>query len=481
MADPLQQQSQSSSSIRSRSTSPFARMPPPKNDRLYSDNPHRVRSALSGFAGIDGALRESNQESADDADGVQLLGRPYTKPRRLNKRLCLFALGIAVLVPIVYFLFVYVPNRQSTAYVITPTVKVADYPAELMPQSSEERLVFVGDIHGCNVEFAELMKQVGFDKSKDKLVLLGDFISKGPDSIAVLELAMELDAACVRGNHENTLLRRYAKKHRQTFDNDVRDRLKDGTKSGDLEHFDDDDDDEPITIDNLKVKKVQSGKLVMQHHFAIHGRVYDTHSHGDNDDDDCMKHELDDEFQSGDFDAGEGGFVHVFADEKKIIKKATDEQIAYIDSCPLILRVPEQIFGADHGEVSATHAGLMWNVATLEEQDPAVLLYMRTIIPPDNSTASPTRDGILWNEVWNDYQETLPPSERRTVLYGHDAKTGLAIREYSKGLDSRCYKGDYLTALVAKKDSNGRWEHEIVSVKCQIHDPKLPGYVDGRY
>ncbi|KAK9381472.1 Metallo-dependent phosphatase-like protein [Kockiozyma suomiensis] len=279
-----------------------------------------------------------------------------------------------------------------------------------MPQSSEERLVFVGDIHGCNVEFAELMKQVGFDKSKDKLVLLGDFISKGPDSIAVLELAMELDAACVRGNHENTLLRRYAKKHRQTFDND-----------------------------------------------------------------------LDDEFQSGDFDAGEGGFVHVFADEKKIIKKATDEQIAYIDSCPLILRVPEQIFGADHGEVSATHAGLMWNVATLEEQDPAVLLYMRTIIPPDNSTASPTRDGILWNEVWNDYQETLPPSERRTVLYGHDAKTGLAIREYSKGLDSRCYKGDYLTALVAKKDSNGRWEHEIVSVKCQIHDPKLPGYVDGRY
>ncbi|KAK9234693.1 Metallo-dependent phosphatase-like protein [Lipomyces kononenkoae] len=267
-----------------------------------------------------------------------------------------------------------------------------------MPASLEERLIFIGDIHGCNVEFEQLLDAVHFDPSQDKLVLLGDFISKGPDSIAVLEMAMKYNASCVRGNHENTLLRRYAKKH-----------------------------------------------------------------------------------ESGDYDPYAGGFVHVMADEKQIIKKATQEQIEYIDSCPLILRIPEPIFGPDCGDVSACHAGLMWDELTLEDQDPAVILYIRTLLPPDNSTASPTRDGVLWSEVWNDYQDMLPSSQRRTVLYGHDAKTGLAIKKFSKGLDSRCYKGDYLTALVAKRDGLGGWEHEIVSVKCQVHDPKLPGYVDGKF
>ncbi|KAK9370674.1 Metallo-dependent phosphatase-like protein [Lipomyces kononenkoae] len=287
-----------------------------------------------------------------------------------------------------------------------------------MPASLESRLIFIGDIHGCNVEFEQLLDAVHFVPSQDKLVLLGDFISKGPDSIAVLEMAMKYNASCVRGNHENTLLRRYAKKHGQN----------------------------------------------------------------DDDDDDCMTHEMDDNTsESGDYDPFTGGFVHIMADEKKIVKKATQEQIEYIDSCPLILRIPEKIFGADGGEVSACHAGLMWNEPTLESQDPAVVLYVRTLLPPSNSTASPTRDGVMWSEVWNDYQHMLPSSLRRTVVYGHDAKTGLAIKKFSKGLDSRCYKGDYLTALVAKRDGLGGWEHEIVSVKCQVHDPKLPGYVDGKF
>ncbi|KAK9254221.1 Metallo-dependent phosphatase-like protein [Lipomyces tetrasporus] len=264
---------------------------------------------------------------------------------------------------------------------------VADYPTELLPASSEGRLIFIGDIHGCNVEFGQLLEAVEFVPTQDKLILLGDFISKGPDSIAVLEMAMKYDAACVRGNHENTLLRRYAKKH-----------------------------------------------------------------------------------ESGDFDPSTGGFVHVMADEKKIIKKASPEQIEYIDSCPLILHIPEQIFGPDGGDVAACHAGLMWDVPTLTDQEPAVVLYIRTLLPPNNSTASASRDGILWKEVWNDYQETLSPSQRRTVVYGHDAKTGLAIEAYSKGLDSRCYKGDYLTALVAKRDGLGGWKHDIVSVKCQVYD-----------
>ncbi|KAK9464288.1 Metallo-dependent phosphatase-like protein [Lipomyces arxii] len=345
------------------------------------------------------------EEDADSVDAVRSqIGLRY-RTRRLNRRNILYGLLFIASIPVLYFFLFWAPRRDSSVYVITPTVKVQDYPTKLMPQTEEGRLVFIGDIHGCNVEFAQLLEEVQFVPSRDRLILVGDFISKGPDSIAVMEIAMKNNAMCVRGNHENTLLRRYAKKHGQKFDNDL---------------------------------------------------------------------------ESGDFNPEEEGFIHILADEKKIIKKATQEQLKFIDSCPMILRMPEKIFGEDHGEVSVCHAGLMWNVPTLEDQDSAVLLYIRTLLPPDNSTASPTRDGILWKEVWNDYQETLSPSERRTVIYGHDAKTGLAIKEFSKGLDSRCYKGDYLTAMVVKRNGFGGWEHDLVSVKCQIHDPKLPGYVDGK-
>ncbi|KAK9387583.1 Metallo-dependent phosphatase-like protein [Lipomyces mesembrius] len=410
--------------------------------------------------------------------------KPSPVSRKFNWKNILLLFGVFLLIPVLYFFLFWAPSRKSTVYQISPTIKVVDFPAEFMPASSDGRLIFIGDIHGCNVEFGQLLDAVGFVPSQDKLILLGDFISKGPNSIAVLEMAMKYNAACIRGNHENTLLRRYAKKHGQKFDNDVRDRLGDGSKSGGLEHFDDDDDDEDeeVHLIGQMMKNIKRKNMHGMMHSAVNGAKHPhTFAHND-DDDDCMTHEMDDStLESGDYDPSAGGFVHIMADEKKIIKKATPEQIEYIDSCPLILHIPEQIFGPNCGDVSASHAGLMWNVPTLEDQDPAVLLYIRTLLPPDNSTASPTRDGVLWNEVWNDYQETLPPSQRRTVLYGHDAKAGLVIKKYSKGLDSRCYKGDYLTALVAKRDGLGDWVNELVSVKCEVHDPKLPGYVDGKF
>lgn len=49
-----------------------------------------------------------------------------------------------------------------------------------------------------------------------------------------------------------------------------------------------------------------------------------------------------------------------------------------------------------------------------------------------------------------------------TVIYGHDAKTGLAIREYTKGLDSGCVKGGKLTALVIEDGG----KQSLVQVNC---------------
>lgn len=65
-----------------------------------------------------------------------------------------------------------------------------------------QRHILVGDIHGCLDEFNELIKLISYNKSKDKLILLGDLIDRGPDSIGVIRRAQALGAESVMGNHE---------------------------------------------------------------------------------------------------------------------------------------------------------------------------------------------------------------------------------------------------------------------------------------
>lgn len=50
-----------------------------------------------------------------------------------------------------------------------------------------------------------------------------------------------------------------------------------------------------------------------------------------------------------------------------------------------------------------------------------------------------------------------------TVIYGHDAKTGLKIRTYTKGLDSGCVKGGKLTALIIEDGG----KQSLVQVNCK--------------
>jgi predicted phosphodiesterase len=63
------------------------------------------------------------------------------------------------------------------------------------------RLIAVGDIHGCHKEFEDLLDKLDLRKD-DRLVLLGDLISRGPDSGKVVALAREHATASLLGNHE---------------------------------------------------------------------------------------------------------------------------------------------------------------------------------------------------------------------------------------------------------------------------------------
>ena len=68
------------------------------------------------------------------------------------------------------------------------------------------RTLIVGDVHGCREELEDLLDESGWEDG-DELVLVGDLVAKGPDSLGVVRLARELEARAVRGNHDQHCLK----------------------------------------------------------------------------------------------------------------------------------------------------------------------------------------------------------------------------------------------------------------------------------
>jgi hypothetical protein len=293
------------------------------------------------------------------------------------------------------------------------------------------RLIFVGDIHGCKEELQALLKKVQFDPKKDHLVTTGDMIAKGPDSLGTVDLLREIGASCVRGNNEDRIL---------LLAHDLNSSLlrhNGGSAGG-----------------NTSLEKSSSPLSKPP-----------------------------DESLSGSLNA---------------------DQINYLQSCPVILKVGQ--VKALHGDVVVVHAGLVPGVP-LDDQDPISVMTMRTI---DLHSHTPSKDGkegsekdekggpkmvgkkkipppmtknpsmirpvrklaynVHWAKLWNHFQKMLPEfkewsdEERTVVVYGHDSKRGLEVKKWSKGLDSGCYSGGRLTALVVGR---GRWNEKLVSVKCR--------------
>ena len=61
-------------------------------------------------------------------------------------------------------------------------------------------------MHGCADELDALLRKLQPGRD-DRLVLVGDLVAKGPDSRGVVQLARERGALCVRGNHDEAVLR----------------------------------------------------------------------------------------------------------------------------------------------------------------------------------------------------------------------------------------------------------------------------------
>lgn len=72
----------------------------------------------------------------------------------------------------------------------------------------------IGDIHGHAETLEGLLDKMALS-SGDRLFFLGDMINKGPDTMRVLDIVLELkkhyDVTCLRGNHEHDFLKKIKK------------------------------------------------------------------------------------------------------------------------------------------------------------------------------------------------------------------------------------------------------------------------------
>lgn len=338
-------------------------------------------------------------------------------PRKKSLRWLYWLLAFLFLLPMTYLFTVTIP--QSSVYTPVPDlVRVEQLNHPEFHKGS--RLVIVGDVHGSYKQLRKLLKKLKFSEKRDKLLLLGDFITKGPRSMEVLEYAMKINASCVRGNHENKVISLYADYH---------------------------------NLPKPKTKPPQAPTEVVE---PIWTAAMDTPT-------DIASTNLKEDESIGAEDEFAEKYNFDQTDESKLVKHLTPQHMEFLGKCPAIMSL---------GPISETglksygvHGGLDFNVANLQLQDPELVMFIRSMLPPDYTEWSEEDDGVPWSDLWNERQLELPKEDRRVVFYGHDARSGLNLKEYTKGLDSACVRGFRLSAYVVSVKKN-KFSHEFVSVKC---------------
>lgn len=344
----------------------------------------------------------------------------------------------------------------------------------------QRRLIFIGDVHGCLLELQALLDACAYDGGRyDHVVYVGDFVAKGPSSIAVLDFIIAQQdrgaASAVRGNHDDKLSRWYAVLSGIVYDN----RRRHG-------HLNDSGEPAPT-----RAELRAANEAVTEDDIPEDLKMKDAHR-----DIAC------------DMQASHAKFLEALpyilrvplSNEKDVAGRAVDTIVPVLDAVKKDKHHKAKKYQRQElRSYTVVHAGIV-PTKKLKEQTHWSATHMRKIEdgratdgksaaakaakkakkvakrrqlrfqdvePAEQSPllAKPAQGGAApsqsesengwWAPIYSDHAEQ-DGGGVDCVVYGHDASRGLQITSqsaYTRGLDSRCVYGDQLTAMIFDGDS----------------------------
>lgn len=294
--------------------------------------------------------------------------------------------------------------------------------------TGDKRLIFIGDIHGCNEKLADLLDKVGFRPSTDHVVAVGDLVNKGPDTFGAIDLLRSIGASSVRGNQDHGVIaiaeaeRAAAANHSSSVDRNKKPVENKAPPCHDADYA----NSGPEAIAKC-LSTEQLAFLTSRPHILRIGELRDGGSS---------------RFR-GETVVAHGGLVPGLELHEQDPEAVMNMRALHRET----LRWSSERAKPDEGE-DHWFAVWDWQQRMLEgdEEDGQELVRR-------------SRDG--------DDAAAAKVVQVRTVVYGHDSRLGLQLGSHHFGLDTRCSAGGRLTALVVGDDGE---RHDIVQVDCPDYE-----------
>lgn len=103
-----------------------------------------------------------------------------------------------------------------------------------MKKDKFRRTLVIGDIHGCFYTLMNLLEEANYNKHKDRIIFLGDYIDRGNYNKMVMDYLISLQeevgtdmAICIKGNHEKMFLHYVWKFRKKPYNKNTASQLKD--------------------------------------------------------------------------------------------------------------------------------------------------------------------------------------------------------------------------------------------------------------
>ena len=119
------------------------------------------------------------------------------------------------------------------------------------------------------------------------------------------------------------------------------------------------------------------------------------------------------------------------------VQQLSTEEVSFIQELPVSISIPEMALLIVHGGVDPGKRGVPVNKHSYSD-----LIRIRCVLPDGTTTKDPPDDESqrkLWGPLY-----VGPPF----VVFGHDAKRGLQVHPWARGIDTGCCHGGSLTGIL---------------------------------